>query len=45
MWLAIPEDERPAVRAEAERRLLVHAAADGSVTFDQAVRHTLAVRP
>ncbi len=45
MWLAIPEGDRPGIRAEAERRLASYAAADGSVTFDQAVRYTLAVRP
>ena len=45
MWLAVPEDERPAVRAEAERRLAEHADADGSITFVQPVRHTLARRP
>jgi ubiquinone/menaquinone biosynthesis C-methylase UbiE len=41
MWLSVPEDERPAVRAAAEARLLAHAAPDGSVTFEQNVRHTL----
>ena len=45
MWLSIPEDQRAGVRAEAERRLLAHAAADGSITFEQAVRHTVARRP
>jgi ubiquinone/menaquinone biosynthesis C-methylase UbiE len=45
MWLSIPEEHRADVRAEAERRLAAHAAADGSVTFDQGVRHTLARRP
>ena len=44
MWLATPEERRPDVRAEAERLLLAHAAADGSVTFEQPVRHTLGVR-
>ncbi len=44
MWLSIPEPERPAVRAEAERRLASMADGDGSVTFVQAVRHTLGVR-
>ena len=45
MWLSVPEEERPQVRAEAERRVAAHAAADGSITFDQPVRHTLARRP
>ena len=44
MWLAVPEEERPAVRAEAERRLAQHAAADGSVTLEQTIRHTLGRR-
>jgi ubiquinone/menaquinone biosynthesis C-methylase UbiE len=42
MWLSVPEAERPAARATAEARLLEHAAPDGSVTFQQNVRHTLA---
>jgi hypothetical protein len=45
MWLAVPEADRPIVRAEAERRIAPHAGADGSFTFTQAVRHTLAWRP
>lgn len=45
MWLAVPVEERPSVRAEAERRLASQAAADGSIEFAQAVRHTLAFRP
>jgi SAM-dependent methyltransferase len=45
MWLAVPEEERPAVRAEAERRLAEHAGADGSVTLEQPIRHTLGRRP
>ncbi len=45
MWLAIPEDERPAVRAEAQARLARSAAADGSIEFQQVVRHTVASRP
>ncbi|HET8971066.1 MAG TPA: class I SAM-dependent methyltransferase [Candidatus Nanopelagicales bacterium] len=44
MWLAVPEGERPAVRAEAVRRLAAVADPDGSVTFSQTVRHTLARR-
>ena len=45
MWMGVPEDERAAVRAEAYARLATYAAEDGSVTFVQGVRHTLAVRP
>ncbi len=45
MWMGVPEGERDAVRAEAYARLAGHAAADGSVTFVQGVRHTLARRP
>jgi predicted exporter len=45
MWLAVPEDERPAVRAEAVRRLSAYAGPDGSVVFTQGVRYTLATRP
>lgn len=42
MWLSVPEAERAAVRAEAERRLMRHAQDDGSIVFEQRVRHTLA---
>ena len=45
MWLAVPEEQRGAVRAEAERRLASHADADGSITFTQNVRYTVASRP
>jgi ubiquinone/menaquinone biosynthesis C-methylase UbiE len=45
MWLAVPAESRQTVRDECERRLLAHAADDGSVTFEQPVRHTLGVRP
>ena len=45
MWLSVPEPERAAVRASAEELLRPHAAADGSVTFQQSVRHTLASAP
>ena len=44
MWLAVPEEDRAAVRAEAERRIASYADPDGSVTFTQGVRYTLAVR-
>jgi ubiquinone/menaquinone biosynthesis C-methylase UbiE len=45
MWLAVPDAERPRVRAEAERRLLEASRPDGSIVFEQGLRHTLAVRP
>jgi len=45
MWMGVPEGERAAVRAEAYARLATYADADGSVTFVQGVRHTLALRP
>ena len=45
MWLAVPEEQRADVRAEAERRIASYADADGSVTFSQVVRYTLASRP
>jgi ubiquinone/menaquinone biosynthesis C-methylase UbiE len=44
-WLAIPEADREAVRDEARTRLLAHARPDGSIAFEQVVRHTLATRP
>jgi hypothetical protein len=44
MWLAVPEDKRAAVLAEATTRLAGFAAPDGSIEFAQAVRHTLARR-
>jgi SAM-dependent methyltransferase len=45
MWLAVPEEQRAGVRAEAERRIASYAEPDGSVTFTQVVRYTLASRP
>jgi ubiquinone/menaquinone biosynthesis C-methylase UbiE len=45
MWLAVPEQQRGDVRAEAERRIASYAEPDGSVTFTQVVRYTLATRP
>jgi ubiquinone/menaquinone biosynthesis C-methylase UbiE len=45
MWLSVPEDVRPSVRAAAEERLLAHAAPDGSITFQQQVRYTLGHAP
>jgi ubiquinone/menaquinone biosynthesis C-methylase UbiE len=44
MWLAVPAEDRAAVRAEAERRIAAYADPDGSVTFTQGVRYTLATR-
>ncbi len=45
MWLSVPEEERPAVRAEALHRVASYADPDGSVTFTQGVRYTLATSP
>ena len=45
MWMGVPVDERDAVREEAYARLAGHAHPDGSITFVQGVRHTLARRP
>jgi ubiquinone/menaquinone biosynthesis C-methylase UbiE len=45
MWLAVPEAERPRVRAEAERRLGEARGADGSIVLQQAVRYSLGRRP
>lgn len=43
-WLAVPEADRGAARDDVAKRLLSHANPDGSITFDQEVRHTLARR-
>jgi hypothetical protein len=45
MWMAVPEDRRDAVRAEAYRRVAADADSDGSTTYWQRIRHTLARRP
>ena len=45
MWLSVPEDRRPEVLAQAQRRLAASAGPDGSIVFEQGIRHTLAVRP
>ena len=45
MWLAVPEDERPGIRAAAEAILAESADPDGSVTLAQSVRHTVGHRP
>jgi len=44
MWLAVPEEQRADVRVEAERRIASYADPDGSVTFTQGVRYTVASR-
>jgi hypothetical protein len=41
MWLAVPESDRPAVRSAAGAILAEYAGPDGSVVFEQVVRHTL----
>jgi ubiquinone/menaquinone biosynthesis C-methylase UbiE len=43
-WMAIPEPDRDSVREEAGRRLRSYARPDGSISFTQVVRHTLARR-
>ncbi len=45
MWRAVPESERPAVQAEAERRLAPAAHPAGGFVMHQQVRYTLGVRP
>ncbi|MGB7983029.1 MAG: methyltransferase domain-containing protein [Candidatus Nanopelagicales bacterium] len=44
MWRAVPEAERPTVRAEAERRLAAAAHPDGGFVMHQQVRFTLGTR-
>jgi ubiquinone/menaquinone biosynthesis C-methylase UbiE len=44
MWMSVPEAEREIVRAAAYERLAEHTDTDGSITFVQGVRHTLARR-
>ncbi len=44
MWLAIPEELRPAVRAAAAAKLARYANPDGSIEFTQGVRHTMGTR-
>lgn len=41
-WLQVPEPERPAVRAKAEALLTNYIQSDGSIIFEQEIRHTLA---
>jgi ubiquinone/menaquinone biosynthesis C-methylase UbiE len=45
MWVSVPEEERPTVRAQAEERLARWAAPDGSIEFEQRIRHTLGRAP
>jgi ubiquinone/menaquinone biosynthesis C-methylase UbiE len=45
MWLAIPEQLRANVRADAEARLAEFVESDGSITFTQGIRNTLGTRP
>ncbi|HEY5135357.1 MAG TPA: methyltransferase domain-containing protein [Candidatus Nanopelagicales bacterium] len=42
MWLAVPPEQRPDVLGAAQRRLASYAEPDGSITFVQSVRYTLA---
>jgi SAM-dependent methyltransferase len=44
MWLAVPEDQRAGVKAEAMERFAACATDEGSVVFTQEIRHTLARR-
>lgn len=44
-WASVPEADRLAVKAEAQGRLMESAAADGSLSFTQDVRHTVGSRP
>ncbi len=44
-WAAVPEGERASVKAQAVDRLGEGAAPDGSLTFTQDIRYTLAARP
>jgi hypothetical protein len=45
MWRAVPEAERPAVRADAERRLTAAAHPSGGFLMHQQIRYTLGIRP
>jgi ubiquinone/menaquinone biosynthesis C-methylase UbiE len=44
MWLQVPDEEKRAVRAEAENRLREFAQTDGSILTYQGVRHTFGER-
>ena len=41
-WLQVPEEERPALRAKVETHLMSSIQDDGSIIFNQEIRHTLA---
>lgn len=41
-WLQVPEKERPTLRTKAEEYLMKYIQNDGSIIFDQDIRHTLA---
>ncbi len=43
-WLAVPEADLAAAREAVATRLMSHARPDGSISFEQVVRHTLAER-
>ncbi|MCA0328710.1 MAG: class I SAM-dependent methyltransferase [Actinobacteria bacterium] len=45
MWALVPDDERQSVVDRAFAQLSADSAADGSTTYWQRFRHTLAVRP
>jgi SAM-dependent methyltransferase len=45
MWMSVPPEERDAVRDRAYELLATVAAADGSVTYWQRIRHTVGRRP
>jgi ubiquinone/menaquinone biosynthesis C-methylase UbiE len=44
MWMRVPEDQRPSVRDEIYSLLETFLEPDGSFTFHQGIRHTLAVK-
>lgn len=45
MWLAIPEESRAQVRADAESRLAQYAEPDGSIVLYQTIRNTFGIKP
>ncbi|HEX8498040.1 MAG TPA: class I SAM-dependent methyltransferase [Actinomycetales bacterium] len=45
MWEHVPEDQRPAVEAQAVELLAAMTDADGRIDLRQRVRHTVGVRP
>ena len=44
MWLLVPEEERPMLRTKAESYLQNYIQSDGSIIFNQNIRHTLALK-